>query len=88
MAVVGEKGLFVCFIQMVKLSHKINGSVWSILFPTLCSIQLLITWLVFDQKKRKLRSSLLILGTGGGDVLGLDVSAGQLKWRVSDCHPG
>lgn len=43
---------------------------------------------MFDQKKRKLRSSLLILGTGGGDVLGLDVSAGQLKWRVSDCHPG
>ena len=40
------------------------------------------------QKKRKLGSSLLILGTGSGDVLALDVSAGQLKWRVSDCHPG
>ncbi|GJY12049.1 WD repeat-containing protein 43 [Tanacetum coccineum] len=46
-------------------------------------------WLSLEKKKkRKLRSSLLILGTGGGDVLGLDVSAGQLKWRVSDCHPG
>lgn len=46
-------------------------------------------WLSLEKKKkRKLRSSLLILGTGGGDVLGLDVSVGQLKWRVSDCHPG
>lgn len=40
------------------------------------------------QKKRKLGTSLLVLGTGGGDVLALDVSAGQLKWRVNDCHPG
>lgn len=31
---------------------------------------------------------MLILGTGSGDVLALDVSAGQMKWRVSDCHPG
>nr|XP_043629274.1 WD repeat-containing protein 43 [Erigeron canadensis]XP_043629275.1 WD repeat-containing protein 43 [Erigeron canadensis]XP_043629276.1 WD repeat-containing protein 43 [Erigeron canadensis] len=46
-------------------------------------------WLSLEKKKkRKLRSLLLILGTGGGDVLALDVSAGQLKWRVSDCHPG
>ncbi|XWS14136.1 hypothetical protein CRYUN_Cryun36dG0097500 [Craigia yunnanensis] len=46
-------------------------------------------WLSFDKKKkRKLGSSLLVLGTGSGDVLALDVSAGQLKWRVSDCHPG
>ncbi|PPD99873.1 hypothetical protein GOBAR_DD03126 [Gossypium barbadense] len=46
-------------------------------------------WLSFDKKKkRKLGSSLLILGTGSGDVLALDVSAGQLKWKVSDCHPG
>ncbi|XP_031374684.1 WD repeat-containing protein 43 isoform X1 [Punica granatum] len=46
-------------------------------------------WLAVDgKKKRKLGSSLLILGTGSGDVLALDVSAGQLKWRVSDCHPG
>ncbi|KAJ9537097.1 hypothetical protein OSB04_029830 [Centaurea solstitialis] len=46
-------------------------------------------WLSLEKKKkRKLRSSLLILGTGGGDVLALDVSAGQSKWRVSDCHPG
>ena len=42
----------------------------------------------FLQKKRKLGSSLLVLGTGSGDVLALDVSAGQLKWRVCDCHPG
>ncbi|CAH9095577.1 unnamed protein product [Cuscuta epithymum] len=39
------------------------------------------------KKKRKLRTSLLVLGTGSGDVLALDVSAGLLKWRVSDCHP-
>ncbi|XP_059647451.1 uncharacterized protein LOC132293828 [Cornus florida] len=46
-------------------------------------------WLSLDKKKkRKLGSSLLVLGTGSGDVLALDVSAGQLKWRVSDCHPG
>ncbi|XVE65571.1 hypothetical protein DITRI_Ditri08aG0010400 [Diplodiscus trichospermus] len=46
-------------------------------------------WLSFEKKKkRKLGSSLLVLGTGSGDVLALDVSAGQLKWRVSDCHPG
>ncbi|KAK9127943.1 hypothetical protein Syun_016740 [Stephania yunnanensis] len=40
------------------------------------------------KRKRKVGSSLLVLGTGGGDVLALDVSAGQLKWRISDCHPG
>lgn len=40
------------------------------------------------KKKRKLGSSLLLLGTGGGDVLALDVSAGQLKWRINNCHPG
>ena len=40
------------------------------------------------KKKRKLGCSMLILGTGSGDVLALDVSAGQLKWRVSDFHPG
>ncbi|KAA8548977.1 hypothetical protein F0562_000661 [Nyssa sinensis] len=46
-------------------------------------------WFSWDKKKkRKLGSSLLVLGTGSGDVLALDVSAGQLKWRVSDCHPG
>ncbi|KAI3469334.1 hypothetical protein Pfo_025997 [Paulownia fortunei] len=46
-------------------------------------------WLSLDKKKkRKLGSSLLVLGTGGGDVLALDVSAGQLKWRVNNCHPG
>ncbi|XP_074566114.1 uncharacterized protein LOC141822681 [Curcuma longa] len=39
-------------------------------------------------KKRKSGSSLLVLGTGNGDVLALDVSAGQLKWKISDCHPG
>ncbi|KAK6161069.1 hypothetical protein DH2020_004450 [Rehmannia glutinosa] len=46
-------------------------------------------WLSLEKKKkRKLGSSLLVLGTGGGDVLALDVSAGQLKWRVNNCHPG
>ncbi|KAK9153538.1 hypothetical protein Sjap_001018 [Stephania japonica] len=43
---------------------------------------------VVRKRKRKIESSLLVLGTGGGDVLALDVSAGQLKWRISDCHPG
>ncbi|XP_060197598.1 uncharacterized protein LOC132626666 isoform X2 [Lycium barbarum] len=46
-------------------------------------------WLSCDKKKkRKLGTSLLVLGTGSGDVLALDVSAGHLKWRFSDCHPG
>ncbi|XP_044500852.1 WD repeat-containing protein 43 [Mangifera indica] len=46
-------------------------------------------WLALDRKKkRKLGSSLLVLGTGSGSVLALDVAAGQLKWRISDCHPG
>ncbi|KAL9225153.1 hypothetical protein vseg_001106 [Gypsophila vaccaria] len=46
-------------------------------------------WVSFDRKKkRKLGLSLLVLGTGGGDVMALDVSAGQLKWKISDCHPG
>ncbi|KAL5849376.1 hypothetical protein ACOSQ4_007389 [Xanthoceras sorbifolium] len=46
-------------------------------------------WLSLDRKKkRKLGTSLLVLGTGSGDVLALDVAAGQLKWRISDCHPG
>lgn len=46
-------------------------------------------WLSLEKKKkRKLGTSLLVLGTGGGDVLALDVSAGQLKWRVSNCHAG
>ncbi|KAL0348628.1 UNVERIFIED_CONTAM: hypothetical protein Sangu_1090600 [Sesamum angustifolium] len=46
-------------------------------------------WLSLEKKKkRKLGSSLLVLGTSGGDVLALDVSAGQLRWRVNNCHPG
>ncbi|KAK4425912.1 WD repeat-containing protein 43 [Sesamum alatum] len=46
-------------------------------------------WLSLEKKKkRKLGGSLLVLGTGSGDVLALDVSAGQLKWRVNNCHPG
>ncbi|XP_027331584.1 WD repeat-containing protein 43 [Abrus precatorius] len=48
-----------------------------------------IKWLSFERKrKRKHTSSLLVLGTGSGDVLALDVSAGQLSWRINDCHPG
>ncbi|KAJ3683669.1 hypothetical protein LUZ60_013896 [Juncus effusus] len=39
-------------------------------------------------KKRRVGNSLLVLGTGSGDILSLDVSAGQLKWKVNDCHPG
>lgn len=38
--------------------------------------------------KKKGRSSLLALGTGAGDVLGLDSTMGQLRWRANDCHPG
>ncbi|XP_065863734.1 uncharacterized protein [Euphorbia lathyris] len=46
-------------------------------------------WLSLDRKKkRKLGTSLLVLGTGSGDVMSLDIYAGQLKWTVSDCHPG
>nr|GMD80636.1 WD repeat-containing protein 43-like isoform X1 [Ipomoea batatas] len=46
-------------------------------------------WISMEKKKkRKLGTSILVLGTGGGDVLALDVSAGQLKWRACDCHPG
>lgn len=46
-------------------------------------------WLCLEKKKkRKLGSSMLVLGTGGGDVLAFDVAAGQLKWRVNNCHPG
>ncbi|KAL8047596.1 hypothetical protein ABFS82_07G010600 [Erythranthe guttata] len=46
-------------------------------------------WLSLEKKKkRKLGGSLLVLGTGGGDVVALDVSAGQLKWRANDSHPG
>ncbi|XP_039056041.1 uncharacterized protein LOC120198864 [Hibiscus syriacus] len=46
-----------------------------------------IKWLSFDKKKkRKLGSSLLVLGTGSGDVLALYVSAGQLKWKGCQCY--
>ncbi|XP_018446520.1 uncharacterized protein LOC108818137 [Raphanus sativus] len=46
-------------------------------------------WLSLERKKkRKLGTSIIVLGTGGGDVLALDVASGQLKWRISDCHPG
>lgn len=41
-----------------------------------------------SKKKRKAGSSLIVLGTGSGDVLALDVAAGHWKWKVSDCHPG
>ncbi|KAK6161064.1 hypothetical protein DH2020_004445 [Rehmannia glutinosa] len=45
-------------------------------------------WLSLEKKKNEAWKFLLVLGTGGGDVLALDVSAGQLKWRVNNCHPG
>lgn len=38
--------------------------------------------------KKKRRGSLLALGTGAGDVLGLDTTMGQLRWRANDCHQG
>ncbi|GJN31214.1 hypothetical protein PR202_gb19580 [Eleusine coracana subsp. coracana] len=41
-----------------------------------------------NKKKMKAGSSVLVLGTGSGDVLALDVAGAQWKWRVSDCHPG
>ncbi|KAL5163426.1 WD repeat-containing protein 43 [Glycine soja] len=48
-----------------------------------------IKWFSFEKKrKRKHISSLLVLGTGGGDVLALDVASAQLTWRLTDCHPG
>ncbi|KAK8470978.1 hypothetical protein PHAVU_003G108800 [Phaseolus vulgaris] len=48
-----------------------------------------IKWFSFERKrKRKHVSSLLVLGTGSGDVLALDVDAGHLSWRITDCHPG
>lgn len=72
MAFLGEKGLLLYTIKYFQSMNTIID----------------FTFTIYDQKKRKLRNSLLILGTGGGDVLALDVSAGQLKWRVSDCHPG
>ncbi|XP_039162290.1 uncharacterized protein LOC104436824 isoform X6 [Eucalyptus grandis] len=46
-------------------------------------------WLDLGKKrKRKHGGSLIVLGTGGGDVLALDVASGELRWRISDCHPG
>ncbi|KAI3863686.1 hypothetical protein MKW98_031278, partial [Papaver atlanticum] len=40
------------------------------------------------KKKKKVGQSLLVAGTGSGDVIAFDVSSGQLKWRSNDCHPG
>ncbi|XP_068647796.1 uncharacterized protein [Aristolochia californica] len=46
-------------------------------------------WMNLQVKKRKKAGlPLLILGTSTGDLLAVDVSLGQLKWRVNDCHPG
>ncbi|GAB2265871.1 hypothetical protein Dimus_000902 [Dionaea muscipula] len=45
-------------------------------------------WLSFDGKKKRKLSAMLVLGTGSGDVLALDVAAGQLMWKFNDCHPG
>lgn len=45
-------------------------------------------WFLPCKRKKKPGNSILVLGTGNGDVLALDVSAGQLRWKVSDCHPG
>ncbi|CAN6992351.1 unnamed protein product [Brassica oleracea var. botrytis] len=43
---------------------------------------------LFGIQSRARSKHSLVLGTGGGDVLALDVASGQLKWRISDCHPG
>ncbi|MCL7035639.1 hypothetical protein MKW94_013547, partial [Papaver nudicaule] len=46
-------------------------------------------WFALEKKKKKkVGQSLLVAGTGSGDVIALDVSSGQLKWRSNDCHPG
>ncbi|MQL96350.1 hypothetical protein Taro_029032, partial [Colocasia esculenta] len=45
-------------------------------------------WVQLWKKKKKSGNLLLVLGTGGGDILALDVAAGILKWKVRDCHPG
>ncbi|ERN03194.1 WD repeat-containing protein 43 isoform X1 [Amborella trichopoda] len=42
-------------------------------------------WMTLGTQKKSLS---LVLGTGNGDVLALDVSVGEMKWRVNDCHPG
>ncbi|CAA6658869.1 unnamed protein product [Spirodela intermedia] len=41
-----------------------------------------------NKKKRKSGNLLLVLGTGTGDALALDISSGTLKWKVTNCHPG
>eukprot|EP00249_Psilotum_nudum_P020003 c27515_g1_i1 orf=278-2332(+) len=51
------------------------------------------TWNPIVKKgKKKSREngiySLLVFGTGAGDVLALDTILGKLKWRIKDCHPG
>ncbi|GAB2217804.1 hypothetical protein Droror1_Dr00001016 [Drosera rotundifolia] len=45
-------------------------------------------WLSFEGKKKRKLGAMLLLGTGSGDVLALDVAAGQLRWKFHDCHPG
>ncbi|KAK8950202.1 hypothetical protein KSP40_PGU018426 [Platanthera guangdongensis] len=45
-------------------------------------------WVQLESKKKKHRGSFLVLGTGGGDALAVEVSTGELRWRICDCHPG
>ncbi|PKU77454.1 WD repeat-containing protein 43 isoform X1 [Dendrobium catenatum] len=46
-------------------------------------------WVQLESKKKKMHvNSLLVLGTDSGDVLAVEVSTGQLRWRVCDCHSG
>lgn len=46
-------------------------------------------WVQLESKKKKKHgSSFLALGTGGGDALAVEVSTGELRWRICDCHPG
>ncbi|KAK8925784.1 hypothetical protein KSP39_PZI018127 [Platanthera zijinensis] len=45
-------------------------------------------WVQLESKKKKHGGSFLVLGTGGGDALAVEVSTGELRWRICDCHPG
>ncbi|EFJ04995.1 hypothetical protein SELMODRAFT_431903 [Selaginella moellendorffii] len=46
-----------------------------------------LAWGVSSKKKKK-KASLIVLGTGGGDVLAWDPILGELTWRTNDCNTG
>lgn len=86
----GHLALDYTCMKWVQLSSKVSiAPEFSSFYGWCCGTVCLSCARVFAlQKKRKAGSSLLVLGTGSGDVLALDVAAGQWKWRVTDCHPG